>query len=180
LFCFVLFCFVFLLNCPCHPVLMLLQFLQDQIFFWFSLSLCLCLFVCLSLTYTHFIYLFIYLFIYTPYFIPTIVTLQLFHIPYLLPTSMSPHIDVLIAYLTLPLNSLRPRVSWGLGVSYLDAHKTSSPLLYVCWDPQISCCMLSVWWSSVGEIPGVQINWDCWSSYRVALLFSSVQPPLSQ
>jgi hypothetical protein len=30
--------------------------------------------------------------------------------------------------------------------------------------------MLSVRWSSVWEISGVQINWDCWSSYRITFL----------
>jgi hypothetical protein len=28
----------------------------------------------------------------------------------------------------------------------------------------INWCMLFVWWSSVWEISGVQINWGCWSS----------------
>jgi hypothetical protein len=40
--------------------------------------------------------------------------------------------------------------------------------------------MLSVWWSSVWEISGVQINWDCWSSYRIAILLSFFQPSLIQ
>jgi hypothetical protein len=40
----------------------------------------------------------------------------------------------------------------------------------VCWGPHISWCILSVWWSSVWEMLGVQINWDCRSSCRFALL----------
>jgi hypothetical protein len=43
----------------------------------------------------------------------------------------------------------------------------------MCWEPHISWCMLSVWWSSVWEISGVQLNW---SSYRVTLLLSFFQP----
>jgi hypothetical protein len=30
--------------------------------------------------------------------------------------------------------------------------RPSSPLLYVCWRPHISCCMQLSWWSSVCEI----------------------------
>jgi hypothetical protein len=52
--------------------------------------------------------------------------------------------------------------------------------LYVFWGPHISCCMLFVWWSSVWEISGLQINWDCWSSYRVAPLFRCFQSYLIQ
>jgi hypothetical protein len=33
----------------------------------------------------------------------------------------------------------------------------------VYWGPHISWYMLSAWWSSVWEISGVQIDWDCWS-----------------
>jgi hypothetical protein len=37
--------------------------------------------------------------------------------------------------------------------------------------------MLPRWWSNVWEISGVQVNWDCWSSYRVTfLLLSFFQP----
>jgi len=35
--------------------------------------------------------------------------------------------------------------------------------------------MLPVWWLRVWEILGVQVSWDCWSSYRVALLLSFFQ-----
>ena len=40
--------------------------------------------------------------------------------------------------------------------------------------------MLSVWWSNVWEISGLQINWDCWSSYRITLPLSYFQPSLIQ
>jgi hypothetical protein len=64
--------------------------------------------------------------------------------------------------------------------SSLNEHRHRSPLLYVCWWPHISWYMLSVWWSSVWEISGVQINWYYCSSYRVALLLSFFQPSLIQ
>jgi hypothetical protein len=90
-------------------------------------------------------------------------------------------VDVPIPHPTSPLNSLWPPVSWGLGASSLNEYRPSSPLLYVCWGPHISWCMLPVWWSNVWEIlEGVQINWDCWSSYRIVLLFSFFQPSLIQ
>jgi hypothetical protein len=71
---------------------------------------------------------------------------------------------------TWPQNSLGPPVSWGLGASSLNEHRPWSPLLYVCWGPHISWCMLSVWWSNAWKISGVQINRESWSSYRIALL----------
>jgi hypothetical protein len=56
-----------------------------------------------------------------------------------------------------PLNSLGPPVSWGLGASSLNEHRPRSPLPFVCWGPHFSWCTLSVWWSSVWEISGVQM-----------------------
>ena len=85
-----------------------------------------------------------------------------------------------ITHPTWPLNFLGPPVSWELGASSLNEHRPSSPLLYVCWEPHISWCMLPVWWSSVWEISGVQINWDWWSSYKIALFLSFFQPSLIQ
>jgi hypothetical protein len=67
---------------------------------------------------------------------------------------------------------LGPPVSWGLGASSLTELRPDSPLLYMCWWPHIGWCMLPGWWSSVWEISEVHINWNCWSSYRVALLLS--------
>jgi hypothetical protein len=43
-------------------------------------------------------------------------------------------------------------------------------MLYMCLGPHISCCMLAGWWLSVWEISGVQVSWNCWSSYWVSLL----------
>jgi hypothetical protein len=45
----------------------------------------------------------------------------------------------------------------------------------MCWGLHISWCMLPGWWSSVWEILGVQISWNCWSSYRAALLLRFFQ-----
>jgi hypothetical protein len=73
------------------------------------------------------------------------------------------------------LNSLGPPVSWGLGISSLNEHRPGSPLLYVFWGLHICWYMLPVWWSSVWELQGVQINWDCWFSYGVTLLLSFFQ-----
>jgi hypothetical protein len=38
----------------------------------------------------------------------------------------------------------------------------------------------SVWWSRDWEILKVHMNWDCWSSYRIALLLSFFHPSLIQ
>jgi hypothetical protein len=136
---------------------------------------------CLDFCYL-FIYLFIYLFTYHSrlYLHPAPATLWLFHIPYLLLSPLSlrgcPHPQPTPPYPNRPLNSLGPPVSWGLGASSLTESKTGSPLLYVCWGPHISWYMLADWWSNVWEISVVQVNWDCWTSYRVTLLLSFFQP----
>ena len=88
--------------------------------------------------------------------------------------------NVPIPHPTWPLTSLGPPVSRELGASSLNEQRSRSPLLYVCWGPYISWCMLAVWWSSVWEISGVQNNWDCWSSYMITLLLSFFQPSLIQ
>jgi hypothetical protein len=45
----------------------------------------------------------------------------------------------------------------------------------------ISWCILPGWWSSVWEISGVQVNWDCWSSYSLASsIFSLIKPQDSE
>jgi hypothetical protein len=77
---------------------------------------------------------------------------------------------------TKPIHSLGPPFSWGLGASSLTDTKPSSPLLYMCWGPHISGCMLPGWWSIVWEISGVQINWDCWSSYGTFSSTSKLWP----
>jgi hypothetical protein len=90
------------------------------------------------------------------------------------------HVDILplppTSHPTRPLNFLRPPVSWGLGVSSLTEPRPGNPLLYVCWGPHTSWYMLPGWWFSVWEMLGVQVNWDCWSFYRIALLLSFFQP----
>jgi hypothetical protein len=47
----------------------------------------------------------------------------------------------------------------------------------VCWGPHISWCMLPGWSSSVWQISGVQVNWNCWSLFSLASFsFSLIQP----
>ena len=58
---------------------------------------------------------------------------------------------------------------------FSDHAQTSSSLLYMCWGPFISWCMLPGWWASVCEISYAQVRWDCWSCYRVTLLLSVFQ-----
>jgi len=72
-------------------------------------------------------------------------------------------------------HSLGPQVSLGLGASSLTDSRSGSPLLYMCWGLHISWGMLPGWWLSVWELSGVQVSWDCWSSYRVTPLFSFFQ-----
>jgi hypothetical protein len=66
-----------------------------------------------------------------------------------------------------PLNFLGLPVSWGLRAFSQTEPKQDAPLLYMCWAHHISWCMLPGWWSSVWEIAGLQVNWDCWTSNRV-------------
>jgi hypothetical protein len=58
---------------------------------------------------------------------------------------------------------------------FSDLVQNGQSLLYICWRPHISWCMLLGWCSSIWEISGFQINWDCWSTYKVALLLSLFQ-----
>jgi hypothetical protein len=74
-----------------------------------------------------------------------------------------------------PHHTLGPTVSWRLGATSLTELRHSSPLLNMCWGLHISWYMLPGWWSSVWEMSGVQVNWDCCSSYRVALLLRFFQ-----
>jgi hypothetical protein len=50
----------------------------------------------------------------------------------------------------------------------------------MCWGLHMSWCMLPVWWSSIREILKIQVNWDCWSSYRIPLHLGFFQPSLIQ
>jgi hypothetical protein len=72
------------------------------------------------------------------------------------------------------LNSLGPPVSWGLGASSLNEHRPGSPLLCVLvasYQLVYPACLVVQCLRDLG----VHINWDCWSSYRVALLLSFFQ-----
>jgi hypothetical protein len=71
-------------------------------------------------------------------------TLLLLHIPHLLLTSHPPPHGCPTSHSIWPLNCLEPPVSWELGTSSLNEQRPRSPLLYVCWVPHISWCMLSV------------------------------------
>jgi hypothetical protein len=75
-----------------------------------------------------------------------------------------------------PSHSLEPQVSQGLGASSLTEARSDSLLLWMCWEPHVSWCMLPGGWFSIWQISGVQVSWDCWSSYGVALLLSFFQP----
>jgi hypothetical protein len=85
-----------------------------------------------------------FFFFYTSYFIPLLQsTLWLIHIPYPFPTPCL-YVDISTPHPTWPLNSLGPPVSWELGASSLNEHRTGSPLLHMCWGSHISWCMLPV------------------------------------
>jgi hypothetical protein len=83
-------------------------------------------------------------------------------------------------WMSPPLPYMTSKLSGGssilrVGASSLNEHRPSSPLLYVCWG-HISagvCCLVG---SPVWEILEIQINWDCWSSYRIAHLRIFIHP----
>jgi hypothetical protein len=79
---------------------------------------------------------------------------------------------------TSPLNSPGPPVSGWLCASSLNDHIPRSPLLHVCWGLILAgvCCLFG---GSVFFRSWIQINWDCWSSYRTALLLSFFQPSVT-
>jgi len=100
---------------------------------------------------------------YSPDFIPILVHTPPFPIP--ISKRMSPP-DF---HPTSPPHSLGPQESPGLGVSYLIVSTvyvfgTSYKLVYAAW-------LLTQFW----EIPGVQVVWDCWSSFRITPLLSFFQ-----
>ena len=66
--------------------------------------------------------------------------------------------------------SLGSQVFRGLGLSSLTKTRPDSYLLYMCQGPWASSCMLPDLWLSAWEISGIQVSWDCWSSYGVSLL----------
>jgi hypothetical protein len=117
-------------------------------------------------------YLFIYLFIFALQMLfSSQSTLWLFHIPqYPSASYLHENVPTLNPHPTRSLNTVGPSGFWGLGESSLTEPRPSRLLLYMCWGPHISWYMLVGWWSSVWEISGILINWDCWSFYRVTLL----------
>jgi hypothetical protein len=122
---------------------------------------------------------FIFIIFYIPYFIIPPPTLSLFHIPYTsyLPTCL--HVNVPTPHPTWPLNSLGTPVSWGLGASSRNEHRPGSPLLYLCWGPPISWCMLPVWWFNVWDISGVLIE-TAWPPTGSPFSSASIQLSLTQ
>jgi len=127
------------------------------------------LFICFS---------FYYLFIFTLQILfPFQSTLWLFHFPYLFPSCLH-----LISKRMYPphhpirsVNFLGTAVSLELSASSLTEPRHGISLLYMCWgtSPQLvyAACLVIQYLRDLG----VQINWDCWSSYRVALLLSFLQ-----
>jgi hypothetical protein len=104
-------------------------------------------------------------------------TVRLFHIPYLLPNPYL-HLDVPISHPTWPLNSVGPPVSWGLGAS----SRNDPVVLYcICVGGLLSAAVCCLFGGPVFErFWEVQINWDCWSSYRIVVLRSFFQLSLVQ
>ena len=70
----------------------------------------------------------------------------------------------------------KTQISPRLGASDLTETKAGSPLLYMCWADWISLCMVSDWWLSNVELPGVHVSWDCWPFYGVTFPFSFFSP----
>ena len=46
----------------------------------------------------------------------------------------------------------------------------------MCWGPQTIPCLLHDWWLSLWELLGIQVIWDCFPSYVVAIPFSFFNP----
>jgi hypothetical protein len=70
---------------------------------------------------------------------------------------------------------------WALSLyrirhTYSTEARQGIPQLHMCQEPQTSLCTLFGWWLSLWELPEVQVNWQYWSFYRVAILFSSFNP----
>ena len=127
-------------------------------FYLISIYLCIYLSVCLSVCLS--IYFFIYFILQILF--PSQSTLQLFRIPYSLPTILFMSRSLIpSSHPRIPLNSLEPPVSW---TSSLIETRPGSPLLYISWGSNISWCMLPGWWFSFWEISVVQVNLNCWSS----------------
>jgi hypothetical protein len=130
-------------------------------------------FSAIEITFVFFFFLYNYLFLqsrfYSPPYLPSnCSTSHTSFTPHTLYKNVStPHLQT-----TRNLNSLELPFSWKLVASIQIEHRPSNSLLYVCWRPHISWHILSPWLSRVLDILGEQVNWDCWSSYRAALLFT--------
>ena len=112
-------------------------------------------------------------FFYTPYFIPLLVFPLT--VPHRIPSpTRSLQEDVPSPHSSPHQISPPPRASILLRVRCIISdwtHTWQSSALCVRRS-HISWYMLPGWWSSVWEILRFQVNWDCWSSYRVSLLLS--------
>jgi len=82
-------------------------------------------------------------------------------------------------------SSKLPGASSLLKVRYisLTEPRPGSPLLYLCWGPHLSWCMLPGWWSSVWGISGVEVETAGppteWSSSSAFSSFSLIHLTLS-
>ena len=63
------------------------------------------------------------------------------------PLPISKRMSPLPSHLTRPPHYLQ--FFRGLGASSLSEARSGSPLLYMCWRPHISCCMLPGWWNTI-------------------------------
>jgi hypothetical protein len=147
-------CFYVLPECESSRSLCLYLFLVTFLVFFFFCFLFACFAFCL------FVLVLFNLYFTSQNLFLSRFTLWLFPIRYLLPNPCL-HENVNTPHPTRLLNSLRPLVSRGLGASSLTKPRPDSPLLHMCWGPHISWCMLPGWCSSIWEISGVQVNWDC-------------------
>jgi hypothetical protein len=150
--------------------------LESMICLFVCLFVCLLAFKFLTMSFLSFP-LFFNLF-YSPDFISLLV--HLLTVPHTIPPSpiskMPPLSDP-----TRPPNSLGPQVSWGLGVSSLTESRPSSPLLYMCWGPHTSWCMLPgggslsgrSWWFRLVETVGHPIGLH---SLSASFTFFLIQP----
>jgi hypothetical protein len=68
------------------------------------------------------------------------------------------------------------QVSTGLVTSSPTEARQSSPLLYMCQWLQNSPSMPFGCWLRLWELPRIQVSRNCWSFYRVARPFSTVNP----
>jgi hypothetical protein len=76
---------------------------------------------------------------------------------------------------TRQLCSLGPQAFWGLCASSLTEARPGSISAVCELRSHISWWVLPGLWLSVWEISGVQVSWDCWSSYGVTHILSFFQ-----